>query len=644
MLSGVLQDVFGLEQLRPTQARAVEACLAGRDVTVLLPTGGGKSLCYQLPAILLARAGQGPTLVVSPLLALMDDQVASLARRGVRAVALHSGVPWRDQAAALRELARHELVYVSPERLKNPRLRERLRTTPFARAAIDEAHCISEWGHDFRPEYAELSWLKRELGLPVMALTATATPRVQREIEESLGLRDPERVSAPFLRANLGFHVKLADDGRTRTAWAVEELRALGFDARRPTQRAIVFTITRRRAQQVQRALRKAGIRAGYYHAGRRDSARARAAALFEAGTTPVLVATSAFGMGVDLPGVRAVLHVEAPETLEAYVQQAGRAGRGGEPATCWLAYAPGDRRVHERLAGAAPTSGAREGANALEAYAFGRICRQIQLARHFGDLSASACGACDVCTDPEAVARQLAAAQARTTRARRQQPASDGAAREEEARPPAAPALGEREQELVVAFVDALPKPLGRRFVVRGLRGSRARDLIRKRIPHNPHYGSLKHASEESIFRAIDELLARGLLEPKGRKYPTLWVAGKRVRAGRRATGSGRGAIPPLQAALERFRRNEAKRRRLKPYQVFQNRTLRALCEARPSSHAELRQVWGMGEARIHKYGDALLALVVQARPGIDVPVDAREQDDVDAREPGTSLIRSAG
>jgi len=307
-VQALLQGTFGLAALRPEQARAIEAFIEGRDALVVLPTGYGKSLCFQLPALMLARRGEGTTLV------------AALCSRGVRASALHSGVPWSEQQTVLDDLGAYDLVYVSPERLENARVRRAVQQ--ITRVVIDEAHCISEWGHDFRPEYARLGWLKRELGAPIMALTATATARVRDHIVGSLAMRDPLRVEGPSVRPNLRFFVALAQGKKsdTRTTLATELLTARGFADKRVAGRAILYAATRKRAEAVQRALRKAGVKAGYYHAGRSESARVKAQQLFQQGKTPVLVATSAFGMGIDMPDVRLVLHVEAPGTLESYV------------------------------------------------------------------------------------------------------------------------------------------------------------------------------------------------------------------------------------------------------------------------------------------------------------------------------------
>jgi ATP-dependent DNA helicase RecQ len=592
--------VFGLAALRPPQAEAVAAFMAGRDVVVVLGTGAGKSLCFQLPAVVLSRTGHGPTLVVSPLVALMNDQVQKLRALGVQAHALHSGVPWATQRRVLAGSEPAEILFASPERLAVKAVQNALGRLGIARLAVDEAHCITEWGHDFRPEFRELGALRAALGVPTMALTATATPKVRQDISACLSLHDPCWVLGSAMRPALRFEVCLPTAKLTRTAWAVHELSEAGFSGKRPAGRALVYALTRRRVQEVQRALRKAGIRAGYYHAGRTEGARANAHAAFAAGRTPVLVATSAYGMGVDLPDVRLVLHVESPETLETYVQQAGRAGRNGEAARCVLAYSAADEHVLTKLRGRAPTPGEREGQAALAGYALTARCRQQHIAVHFGETDAPSCGRCDVCAD---LARVAAA------RAAYREPKPVRPAREKAAADDVVP-LTPDALATVVAFVDALKKPVGRRLVAKGLRGSKARDVRRLKLTENPHFGALAAAGEESLFAAFDGLLAQGLLVKKGVKYPTLWVAGKGVRPRTTKTATPR-ARDPLRSALLALRSREAKDRRVKAYQVFPNRTLLELCRLRPQNEAALLHVWGLGDERVRRYGRALVDIL---------------------------------
>jgi ATP-dependent DNA helicase RecQ len=579
---------MGLGALRPGQAAAIGSLLRGRDVLVLLATGGGKSLCYQLPAIELHEAGRGPTLVVSPLIALMDDQVQALERRGIRAVALHSR---RKLDASADEAT---LIYASPERLKSASFRRWLRGR-VAAVAIDEAHCISQWGHDFRPDYRKLGELKAELGVPIIALTATATPRVADDIVASLHLDDPVRVIGDLRRSNLELAVEHHRGDNARVERAADLLRDLDG-------RAIVYASTRKRVQATAEALKKAGIDAGYYHAGRTGGAREKAAASFGSGRTNVLVATTAYGMGVDLPDVRQVIHVQAPGSLEGWWQEAGRAGRDGLPAACVLLWSDNDAVTQARLRGNAPAPGAVEGWRALEAFVRGTGCREQAIVRYFGGDDVPPCGRCDVCAAPEVVREmvsQSASDAADRTRERVAKSAAD-----------AAVTLDDGAVDAVIAFIAAMKRPAGKRLVAQGLRGSTAKPVKRRGLASNPGYGALRSVPEVAIVGAIDRLLAIGRLARRGKRYPTVWIPDKPVRA---KAGEGKPKWKPvgLAAVLKDFRKREARKRRWKAYQVFDNATLIAIASKRPQTLDELDAVPGMGPARLAKFGTKILDLI---------------------------------
>ncbi len=601
---GVLRSVFGHSGWRAGQGQAARAFLEGRDVDVVLPTGGGKSVCDQVPAGVLARRGQGLTLVVSPLVALMEDQVAALVRRGVAAAAVHRSMPHPQRKAVLDGIRDLALLYVSPERVASAAFRRRLRDAGVARVAVDEAHCISEWGHDFREEYRALGVLKRELGVPVMALTATATPRVVDEIRASLGLVDPVSVRGSFGRPNLALSVEHVpgDKARYERLVALLEAEALGRDPGRG--RVVVYAATRARVRDVGQALKKSGFRAGFYHAGRTDAARADVQEAFEQGRHLVVVGTTAFGMGIDQPDVRLVVHVQAPGTLEAYYQQAGRAGRDGRPARCVLLYAPADALTHARIRGASAHPGAEQGFKALQGYVYGQECRQAALVRWFTGAAGAPCGRCDVCTDPGAVARAVDAARERLSDAR--------AARVAKARAVDAIVLDDPQLDVIVAFVGAMKKPLGRATVAGGLRGSKAKSLRRAKMEGNPHFGALAGVPERAVIRAIDDLLEAGRLVRKGQKYPTVWLPEKRVRPAS-SEKPARARVTGLAAALRNFRSREARRRRIKPFQVFQNAVIDAIVARRPATPAELLEIEGMGSTRMMRYGSQILELVRQ-------------------------------
>ncbi|MCO4746049.1 MAG: RecQ family ATP-dependent DNA helicase [Proteobacteria bacterium] len=595
----VLAEAFGHSEFRRGQEAAVQAVLDGRDATVLLPTGGGKSACFQVPAVALFRAGQGLTLVVSPLIALMEDQVSALRERGIPAAALHSSMSWDEQRAVLSGADELALLYVSPERLAVKRFRSFLSRHRLARAAVDDAHCVSEWGHDFRKPYRQLAVLKHELGLPVVALTATATPEVLDDIRTSLDLDDPVHVQGSFLRPNLTLSVELHKGDKARTERAKQLLEGIGEG------RAVIYAATRKRVTALAKDLKTRSRRVAHYHAGRTDGARAKAQADFESGKARVIVATTAFGMGIDQPDVRLVLHVQSPGTLEAYAQQAGRAGRDGQPARCVLLYSAGDKRTHERIRGSRPTPGQVQGWKALADYIYATDCRESRLAAHFGE-QAPPCGRCDACASGDQVVDQVQAAR----KAVREKRTETRERRQEED----AVSLTAEQEQLVLDFVEALKKPLGVTTVAKGLRGSRAKAVTRKGVARNPHHGALKAIPERSLVREISRMLSEGKLAKRGRKYPTVWIPEKRVRPVRTTPRVRRASSdPPLVAALKRFRTREARRLRWKPYQVFTNETMGLIADGRPSSLVELESVKGMGPKRIRRFGEGILGVLAE-------------------------------
>ena len=396
----VLKTVFGHDAFRPGQGEIVSAVLGGRDCIGVMPTGAGKSLTYQIPARILG----GTTLVVSPLIALMKDQVDSMARVGLRAAFLNSTLSAEERRDRVRALRRGdiELLYAAPEGLEGS-VGGALEGTRLALIAVDEAHCISHWGHDFRPAYRNLAGLKDRYGAPVLALTATATPEVTRDMAAQLGMRDPLLVRGSFFRRNLRLHAVKKGEGLRTSDAIVRLVRA------RRGESGIVYALSRRSVEDTAELLRSHGVRADAYHAGLEPEVRTRVQDAFRAGALDVVVATVAFGMGIDKPDIRFVIHRDLPRSIEAYYQEIGRAGRDGAPSDCVLFWSWADVMSWDRLLDEAePEIAAAQRRQARAVYRLVEAdgCRHERLVGHFGERIPPCGDACDRCTEEDLLAK----------------------------------------------------------------------------------------------------------------------------------------------------------------------------------------------------------------------------------------------
>ena len=589
---------FGVDALRTGQREAVLASLRGDDALILLPTGAGKSLCYQLPAAILRARGAGPTLVLSPLLALMDDQAAAMRRRGLRVLVLRG----RPRAAKTRAVnsttastaatSRAEeaedcapevadVILLSPEKAATVTTRRLLLRLAPSRLVVDEAHCVSAWGHDFRPEFLKIAELRSLLEdahgpLPTLALTATAAPTVRADICTQLGLRQPLVVRAPHRRANLALAIAPCTPATPSNdpAGRMAQLRALAQQALAgdPSARVLVYVPTRKRARSAAESLRKAGLGAEWYHAGRTELARARALQQFDSGRRPVLCATTAFGMGVDRGDVRLVIHAQAPASATAWLQEAGRAGRDGGPARAVLLFHPSDGLTWAslRLGRKRAPLVVDDDFRALTALAESPECRWLALARAMEGVSLDgsadaallegdrlACGVCDVCSDSAAVA----ASWARQRGATAEQRESRTAQREQDLEVE----VDDGARAAIVAFVAAMPRPVGAVLLTLALRGSQAKAVRGRKLDAVPGHGALRHLPEAAIRRAIADMQTAGTLLRRGRRLPTVWLPGRPLRRAATKAGSGEAGasdVEPSGKAKTTKRRTRRRRR----------------------------------------------------------------------------------
>lgn len=593
----ILQSVFGYDSFRGPQQAIVEQVIEGGDALVLMPTGGGKSLCYQIPAIV----RQGTGIVVSPLIALMQDQVDALHEAGVAAAYLNSSQDNDTQREVERQLMSGELdlLYVAPERLLTPRLLSLLERTEVALFAIDEAHCVSQWGHDFRPEYRELAVLhERFAHVPRIALTATADPRTREEIVERLALQQARQFVSSFDRPNIGYRVSLKHNPRTQLMQFLDGHRG---------ESGIVYCLSRKKVDETAAWLAEAGFEALPYHAGLDAAVRAKNQQRFLREDGVVMVATVAFGMGIDKPDVRFVAHLDLPRSMEGYYQETGRAGRDGLPAEAWMIYGLADVVTMSQMIAQSESADERkrierQKLESLLAYAEATRCRRELLLGAFGENFTGPCGHCDNCVSPPKTWDATVPAQKALSAVYRS---------------------GQRYGSGHV--ID----------ILRGIDGERVNQLGHDKLPTFGVGADMDEKAWRSVFR---QLLAAGLLATDPEGYGTLRLTaasrdvltgGQRVllredarpvRSARRrrdsqiVTGASIGIEAyeqPLWDALRATRSQLAKQHGVPPYVVFHDATLLAMLRAMPADETELAAISGVGEAKLKRYGRDFLAVI---------------------------------
>jgi ATP-dependent DNA helicase RecQ len=602
----ILRDVFGYSGFRGQQGEIVELLAAGGDALVLMPTGGGKSLCYQIPALM--RPGVG--VVISPLIALMQDQVAALAEAGVRAVALNSSLSWAQAQAVEQQLRAGEfdLLYVAPERLLTERCLALLDSMPLALFAIDEAHCVSQWGHDFRPEYIQLSVLaERYPQVPRIALTATADSATRAEIIQRLRLSDARVFVASFDRPNIRYRIGEKDNPRAQL------LQFIG--AEHPGQSGIVYCLTRASVEQVAGFLEQHGITALPYHAGLDHRTRELHQGRFIREDAVVIVATIAFGMGIDKPDVRFVAHLDIPKSIEGYYQESGRAGRDGLPADAWMVYGLADVVQQRRLIELSEAD--QEYKRVAAAKLDGVLglcetsqCRRVRLLDYFGE-SSTACGNCDNCLEPPQQWDGSEVAQKLMSCIYRCQSAGGYGFGAQQVidilRGNRTPKVEQFQHDRLSTFgIGADLSTAQWRSVLRQLL------MLRLVEVDHEHFGVLRlTAASREVLKGERRLQLRRPAEarkrPRGRQA-------ERTRAATTASGrhgSGAGLNEVIYQALRAWRLQIAREHDVPAYTVFHDSTLQELARRLPRSASELRSISGVGAAKLERYGAALLALV---------------------------------
>ncbi|MGV3774566.1 MAG: DNA helicase RecQ [Verrucomicrobiales bacterium] len=590
-LHQLLKKHFGHDEFRPHQIDIIQSLLAGKDVFAVLPTGAGKSLCFQLPAVVC----DGLTLVISPLIALMKDQVDALNENGIPATSLNSSIPRAELAERYDRLGRGEykLLYAAPERAVMPDFIERLKHLNIAILAIDEAHCISEWGHDFRPEYQMLAKLRAHLPqVPVLAVTATATERVRKDIVNHLELREPETFLASFNRPNLTYGVV----GKSKA-----ELQVLGFIKKRPNSSGIVYCLSRAGTESLAEALRRAGISALPYHAGLTPTERGKNQEKFLRDDVQVICATIAFGMGINKSNVRFVIHYDLPKNVEGYYQETGRAGRDGLHSECLLLYSRGDMmkliRFIDQISGAEEKKIARNQLNQMIALAEAPSCRRAFMLNYFGEkFPYPNCGGCDNCLDPAAVVDAT---------------------------------LEARKFLSCVFRVHQLSNfGVGLKWIANILQGESTPAIQKHRHETLSTFGIAKDVPEHRLMDVGGELLRRGYLSQSEDQFATLTItdkgriflrsneklslAARREQVSKKIAASRDAEYDQeLFDSLRALRKQIADERNVPAFVVFADSSLQDMARKYPRSLESFKDIAGVGDKKAAEFGGTFTKVI---------------------------------
>lgn len=583
-----LRKVFGFHEFRPNQERVVRAILDKRDVLAIMPTGGGKSLCYQLPAVMM----EGTCMVISPLIALMKDQVDGARANGIRAAFLNSSQNPDERDEVLQRLlsGKLDLLYLAPERFILSHFREILGQVQLSMAVIDEAHCISEWGHDFRPDYLSLSDLVTLFAsIPVAAFTATATTRVQQDILDKLALRNPLIVRASFDRPNLLYDVRFKDN---------VEAQLLTLLKSNPGKAGIIYRTSRKSVSDTATMLQKKGIRALPYHAGLSDAERKGNQEAFIRDEAEVIVATIAFGMGIDKSNIRFVIHADLPKSIENYYQETGRAGRDGEPAQCTLLFAQGDipkvRFFIDSIIDETERERALGALSKVITFASTSVCRRRTLLDYFGEsYPHDNCNSCDICLGSREVVDATLEAQ------------------------------------MLLSAIVRTEERFGAGHIVDIVTGSQNKKIIDFGHDRLKTWGVGKAHDKKYWRQLIDELLAQQVIQKAEGLYPTLFLLPKasrilkreerlnivRILEKKKEQPPAKESAAPYETRLfelfRSLRKQIADEQGIPPYVVFSDRTLRDMAAHLPRSAEAMLSISGIGEVKLQRYGGQFLRLI---------------------------------